>query len=148
MTQKMIWHPNIAPSFLLLYVITDKKTLKLTKIDRLLAASKIFPAQTRSNNSGRYLLIYIYLGCTSATREKILIPVRNYWLVNIVVLVNNVESGGHVIRRRACTRYVSIFRVTALYWICSLLGIVFSSERRSLLPDWPSLSSVEASLFS
>ena len=33
----------MAPSFLLLYVITNEKTLKLSQIDWLLAASKIFP---------------------------------------------------------------------------------------------------------
>ena len=42
----------MAPYFLLLYVITNEKTLKLTQIDRLLAASQIFPAETHSNNSG------------------------------------------------------------------------------------------------
>ena len=30
-------------------------------IDRLVAASKIFPAETRSNNCGRYTCCYIYL---------------------------------------------------------------------------------------
>ena len=44
----------MSPTFLLLYEITNEKTLKLTQIDRLLAASKIFPEETRSNNSGRY----------------------------------------------------------------------------------------------
>ena len=52
-TQKVIWHPNMSPTFLLLYAITNEKTLKLTQIDRMLAASKIIPAETRSNNSGR-----------------------------------------------------------------------------------------------
>ena len=61
MTQKVIWHPNMAPSLLLLYVITNEKNLKLKQIDRLLAASKIFPAETRSNNSGRYTCCYKYL---------------------------------------------------------------------------------------
>ena len=32
----------MAQSFLLLYIITNETTLKLTQIDRLLAASKIF----------------------------------------------------------------------------------------------------------
>ena len=52
----------MAPTFLLLYAITNEKTLKLTQIDRLPAASKIFPAETRSNNSGRYTCCYIYVG--------------------------------------------------------------------------------------
>ena len=47
--------------FLLLYVITNEKTLKLTQIDGLLAASKIFPTKTLSNNSDRYThALYIY----------------------------------------------------------------------------------------
>ena len=46
MTQKVIWHPNTAPSFFLLYVITNEKTLKLKQI-----ASKIFPAETRKNSA-------------------------------------------------------------------------------------------------
>ena len=54
----------MASSFLVFYVITNEKTLKLTQIDRLLAASKINPAETCSNNSGRYTCCYIYLGCT------------------------------------------------------------------------------------
>ena len=65
MTQKVIWHPNMAPSFLLLYIIANKKILKWTHIDRLLAAFKIFPTETRSNNSGRYTCCYIYLGMDS-----------------------------------------------------------------------------------
>ena len=42
----------MAPSFSLLYVIRNEITLKLTQIDRLLATSKIFLAEIRSNNSG------------------------------------------------------------------------------------------------
>ena len=49
----------MSPTFLLLYTITNEKTLKLTQIDRLQAASKIFPAETRSNNSGRYTCCYV-----------------------------------------------------------------------------------------
>ena len=64
MTQKVIWHRNMAPSFLLLHVITNEKTLKLTQIDRLLAASNIFTAKKRSNISGRYTCCYIYLDRT------------------------------------------------------------------------------------
>ena len=41
MTQKVILHPNMAPFFLLLQVITNE-TLKLKPIDWLLVASKIF----------------------------------------------------------------------------------------------------------
>ena len=40
MAQKVIWHPNMAPSFLLLHVITNEKSLKSTQIGRLLSASR------------------------------------------------------------------------------------------------------------
>ena len=53
--KSVIWHPNMGKSFLLLYVITNENTLKLKQIDGLLAASKIFPTETR----------YIYLGTQS-----------------------------------------------------------------------------------
>ena len=43
MAQKVIWHPNMAPSFLLLHVITNKKSLKFTQIGRLLSASRASP---------------------------------------------------------------------------------------------------------
>ena len=33
-------HPNMAPTFLLLYAITNEMTVKLTQIDRVLAALK------------------------------------------------------------------------------------------------------------
>ena len=56
-TQKVKQHPNKPPTFLLLYAITNEKTVKLMQIDRLLFASKTSPAETRSNNSGRYTLL-------------------------------------------------------------------------------------------
>ena len=40
MAQKVIWHPNMAPSVLLLHVITNEKSLKFTQIGRLLSASR------------------------------------------------------------------------------------------------------------
>ena len=43
MAQKVIWHPNMAPSFLLLQVITNEKSLKFTQIGRLLSASRASP---------------------------------------------------------------------------------------------------------
>ena len=43
MAQKVIWHPNMAPSFLLLHVITNEKSLKFTQIGRLLSASHASP---------------------------------------------------------------------------------------------------------
>ena len=43
MTQKVIWHPNVAPSFLLLHVITNEKTWKLKQIDRLPALPRFSP---------------------------------------------------------------------------------------------------------
>ena len=64
-TQKVTLHRNKPPSFLLLYVITNEKTVKLMQIDRLLPISKTSPAETRSNNSGRYNLSLIYLGQVS-----------------------------------------------------------------------------------
>ena len=51
-TQKVKLNPNKPPTFLLLYAITNEKTVKLTQIDRLLSASKTSPSETRSNNSG------------------------------------------------------------------------------------------------
>ena len=56
-TQKVKFHPNKPPNFLLLYSITNEKTVKLMQIDRLLPASKTSPAETRSNNSGRCTLL-------------------------------------------------------------------------------------------
>ena len=40
----------------LLNAITNKKTVKLMQIDRIRAASKIFPTDPLSYNSGRYTL--------------------------------------------------------------------------------------------
>ena len=65
MAQKVIWHPNMAPSFLLLHIITNEKSLKFTQIGRLLRLPR-FPAETRSNNSGRYTCWYIYLDTYTA----------------------------------------------------------------------------------
>ena len=45
------------PNVLLLYAITNEKTVKLMQLGRLLSASKTSPAGTRSNNSGRYTLV-------------------------------------------------------------------------------------------
>ena len=56
-TQKVKLHPNKPPTFLLLYAITNEKTVKLMQLDRLLFASRIFLAETRSNNSGRYTFL-------------------------------------------------------------------------------------------
>ena len=49
--QEVTWHPNMPPTFLLLYATKIEKTVK---IDCLLSSSKTSPAETRSNNSGRY----------------------------------------------------------------------------------------------
>ena len=56
-TQKVTLHPNKSPTLLLFYAITNEKTVKLMQVDRLLSASKTSPAETRSNNSGRYTLL-------------------------------------------------------------------------------------------
>ena len=58
----------MAASFLLLYVITNEKTLKLKQIDRLLAASKIFPSETRLVVVGT--CCYIYLGPISQQKTE------------------------------------------------------------------------------
>ena len=42
MAQKVIWHPNMAPSFSLLH-ITNEMTLKLKQIDRLPALPRFSP---------------------------------------------------------------------------------------------------------
>ena len=63
-THKIKLHANKPPTFLLLYVITNEKTVKLMQPDRLISASKTSPAETRSNNSGRYTLSLIYLDST------------------------------------------------------------------------------------
>ena len=51
---KRTLHSNKPPTFLLLYAITNETTVKFMQLDRLLSASKTSPAETRSNNSGRY----------------------------------------------------------------------------------------------
>ena len=56
--------------FLVLNAITNEKTLELTQIDRLLAASKVFPAETHSNNSCRYTCCYIYLGVDTRAPKR------------------------------------------------------------------------------
>ena len=38
--KKVTLHPNKAPTFLLIYAITNEKTVKLMQVDRLLSASK------------------------------------------------------------------------------------------------------------
>ena len=43
MVQKVIWHPNIAPSFLLLHDITNEKTLNVKQVDRLPAFPRFSP---------------------------------------------------------------------------------------------------------
>ena len=59
-TQKLALHPNKPPTFLLLYAITNEKTVKLMQIGRLQSASATSPAETRSNNSGPYRsLVYL-----------------------------------------------------------------------------------------
>ena len=40
-TQDVTWHPNIAHIFLLLYAITNEKTVKLIQIDTMPAASAL-----------------------------------------------------------------------------------------------------------
>ena len=40
-------------NILLLYAITNEKTVKFVQIDRLLSVSKTSPAEARYNNSGR-----------------------------------------------------------------------------------------------
>ena len=57
LTQKVKLHPNKPPPFLLLCAITNEKTVKLMQRDRLLFASKTWPAETSSNNSRRYTLL-------------------------------------------------------------------------------------------
>ena len=58
MTLKVTLHPNKSKKFLLLYAITNEKTVKLMQVDRLLFnLSKTAPAETRSNNSGSYTLL-------------------------------------------------------------------------------------------
>ena len=63
----------MAQTFLLSYAITNENTVKMMQIDRMPTASKTLPADTRSNNSGRYtLLSLIYLGpnCQQETEEN------------------------------------------------------------------------------
>ena len=60
-TKKVTLHPNKPPTFLILYAITNEKTVKLMQVDRLLFASKTSPAETRSSNSGRYTLLKSHL---------------------------------------------------------------------------------------
>ena len=59
MTQKVKLHPNKQPTFLLLYAITDEKTIKL--MQGLLSTSKSSPAEIRSNNSVRYTLLKTHI---------------------------------------------------------------------------------------
>ena len=53
------WATNV----LLLYAITNEKTVKLMQVYRLLSASKNSLAETRSNNSGRYALLKSHIPC-------------------------------------------------------------------------------------
>ena len=56
-TQEVTWHPNIAQTFLLSYAITNEKTAKLIQVDTMPAASRTHAAETRSNDSGEYILL-------------------------------------------------------------------------------------------
>ena len=49
----------MVPTFLLLYAITNEKTVNLTQIDRIPAAARASPlaTETCSNNSGRPTLL-------------------------------------------------------------------------------------------
>ena len=51
---KVKLHRYKPPTFLLLYDITNEKTVKLMRVDRLLSASETSPGETRSDNSGPY----------------------------------------------------------------------------------------------
>ena len=64
-TQKVKLHPNKPPTFLLLYAITDEKTVKLMQVDRVLSASKTSPAETCSYNSRRYTLLKSHIPCSN-----------------------------------------------------------------------------------
>ena len=72
-TQKVTLHPNKSPKLSLLYAITNEKTVKLMQVDRLLSASKTYPAETRSNNSGRYPLLKSHIHWVY--RPELLAPV-------------------------------------------------------------------------
>ena len=66
MTQKVIWHLNMAPSFLWLHIITNEKTLKFTQIGRLLSASRASPQKhVPTTLVGIHTCWYIYLGVAS-----------------------------------------------------------------------------------
>ena len=67
-TQKVTLHPNKAPYFLLLYAITNEKTVKLMKIDGLPSESKTSPAEARSNNSGTYTLLKCHIPLVYLTK--------------------------------------------------------------------------------
>ena len=60
-TQKVTLHPNKAQTFSSLYAITNKKSVKLVQIERLLPSSKTSPAETRSNKSCRYTILKSYI---------------------------------------------------------------------------------------
>ena len=65
-TQKVTLHSNKPTTFLLLYAITNEKSVKLMQIDRLLSASKTSPAETRSNNSGWYTFLKSHIPWVSS----------------------------------------------------------------------------------
>ena len=54
---------------LLLYAITNAKTVKLMQNNRMQAASKTFPAETHSNNSGRYTLLKSHIPWSIVSKE-------------------------------------------------------------------------------
>ena len=73
MGHKVKLHRNKPPTFLLLYAITNGKTVKLMQVDRLLSASKTSPAETRYSNSGRYTLLKSHTLMRNAERWKVIV---------------------------------------------------------------------------
>ena len=61
------------PTFLLLYVITNEKTVKLMQIDSrsvAIRASETSPAEKRSNNSGRYTILKSHIPFVGELEQK------------------------------------------------------------------------------
>ena len=66
--QKVKLHPNRQPTFLLLYAITNEKTVKLMQVDRLLSAPKLRLHQQKQvpiTLVGIPYLSLMYLGYTT-----------------------------------------------------------------------------------
>ena len=108
MTQKVIRYPNMAPSFLLLHVITNEKTLKLKQVDWFLALPRFPPQKHVTTLVGIPVVTYTLVTTTLLTvgNGNVLHTLKSgpgtHSLAPIVILANQNVPVLMTLTRRAC----------------------------------------------